>query len=40
MSAYAYDGSVLILIVVPVAVIGLVVWAVSKLFPVSPRQPK
>jgi hypothetical protein len=40
MSVYAYDGSTLILLVVAVAVIGLAVWAVSKLFPVSPRRPK
>jgi hypothetical protein len=33
MSVYAYDGSDLMLIVFAVAMIGLTVWAVSKLFP-------
>jgi len=33
MSAYAPDGSPLILMLLTIAVIGLAVWAVSKLFP-------
>jgi hypothetical protein len=33
MSAYAPDGSPLMLMLVTIAVIGLAVWAVSKLFP-------
>jgi heat shock protein HtpX len=36
MSVYAYDGSDLMLILFAVVVIGLAVWAVSKLFPVYP----
>ena len=33
MSAYTPDGSPLILMLVTIVVIGLAVWAVSKLFP-------
>jgi len=33
MSAYVPDGSPLMLMLVTIAVIGLAVWAVSKLFP-------
>ena len=33
MSAYAPDGSPLMLVLLTIAVIGLAVWAVSKLFP-------
>jgi heat shock protein HtpX len=40
MSAFTQDGSDLMLIVLAVAVIGLAVWAVSKLFPVHPTPAK
>jgi hypothetical protein len=33
MSAYVPDGSPLMLMLLTIAVIGLAVWAVSKLFP-------
>jgi hypothetical protein len=33
MSAYVLDGSLLMLMLLTIAVIGLVVWVVSKLFP-------
>lgn len=33
MSAYVPDGSPLILMLLTIAVIGLAVWAVRKLFP-------
>jgi hypothetical protein len=36
MSASAHDGSDPLLIVLAIAVIGLAVWAVRKLFPVHP----
>jgi hypothetical protein len=35
MSAYVPDGSPLLLLLVAIAVLGLVVWAVSKLFPAN-----
>jgi len=35
MSAYVPDGSSLLLMLLTIAVIGLAVWAVSKLFPVQ-----
>jgi hypothetical protein len=33
MSAYVPDGSPLMLMLLTIAVLGLAVWAVSKLFP-------
>lgn len=33
MAAYVPDGSSLLLLLVAIAVLGLAVWAVSKLFP-------
>jgi len=33
MSAYISDGAPLLLLLVVIAVLGLAVWAVSKLFP-------
>jgi hypothetical protein len=40
MSAYTHDGSDLMLIVLAVVVIGLAVWAVSRLFPAYPTPAK